>query len=645
MVGALTFITVWQKKDDARVLSPLLLARRYELVDDGLCAIGEVTELRFPQDKRVRVSDGVAVFVGHRGVLGKQRVVNPEACLVFGQVEKGQPFLTVDTVVENGVTLNERSAACILTGEANLGSFEQERAEGENLAEAPVDLAVAAHVDSLGKKLFQLGVDAEAGGRVSVRVTDAVNDGHIDTGRGGVALGLVRGRRLGVRDDRRVDRRCVCLGERVLEKREELGLNLVVLGLGDVTTADERLCVQGANRALGFNEVVHQRLGHRRVVALIVSAATVADEVDDDVVLEFLAVSNCELRHAHDGLGVIAIDVEDRCLNGLGNVGRVERRARVARQRRESDLVVGDDVDGSTGAVTAQLGHLQRLNHNALSRHRRVSVDEDGKNGEGRDRLEVLLGTNDSFEHAVDGFEVRRIRGEVDGNRLALGGDELPGRSQVVLDVTRTLDGRRVCGSFELAEDLTVGLARDVGEDVEAATVGHSHVDLVQPEVCCVLNDFVEKRDHRFATLEREALLADVLGLQEGLERFGLVESVEDAHLFVVRRLLVRLFELLLEPLALGRVLEVCVFNADSAAVGITHETENFTEQHRTATGEATDDELAVKVPERQSVVLDFEVGVSALLVLQRVGVGHAVTANAERVDEFLNTRSLVDRV
>ena len=42
-------------------------------------------------------------------------------------------------------------------------------------------------------------------------------------------------------------------------------------------------------------------------------------------------------------------------------------------------------------------------------------------------------------------------------------------------------------------------------------------------------------------------------------------------------------------------------------------------------------------------MILQFEVGVGALPILERVDVSHEVTANAECVDEFLNTRGLVD--
>ena len=60
---------------------------------------------------------------------------------------------------------------------------------------------------------------------------------------------------------------------------------------------------------------------------------------------------------------------------------------------------------------------------------------------------------------------------------------------------------------------------------------------------------------------------------------------------------------------------------------------------------EAAGGELAVEVPQRESVRHDVEVGVAALAVLQRVDVGHQVAAHAVGVDQLLDPGALVDVV
>src|SRR5690606_33278137 len=101
---------------------------------------------------------------------------------------------------------------------------------------------------------------------------------------------------------------------------------------------------------------------------------------------------------------------------------------------------------------------------------------------------------------------------------------------------------------------------------------------------------------------EAEALLADVLGLQERLEGLGLVELAEDAQLLVMAGLGVLLLDVLLEPATLCRILDVHVLEADRAAVRVAQHTEDFAQEHRALAAEAARDELAVEIPERQPV-------------------------------------------
>jgi hypothetical protein len=51
--------------------------------------------------------------------------------------------------------------------------------------------------------------------------------------------------------------------------------------------------------ASGLDELVHEGLRHRGVVALVVAAAAVADHVDHDVLVELLAELEGQLGHPH----------------------------------------------------------------------------------------------------------------------------------------------------------------------------------------------------------------------------------------------------------------------------------------------------------------------------------------------------------
>ena len=153
----------------------------------------------------------------------------------------------------------------------------------------------------------------------------------------------------------------------------------------------------------------------------------------------------------------------------------------------------------------------------------------------------VAAGVLERARHPLDDrvhrLEVAGVGGHRDVQRLAVGAGEGAGGAEVVLDVAGPLAGERVEVALELAEDLLVALAEDVGEHVEAAAVGHPER---RPRRC---RPPPRRRAGGRASgsaissaLEREALVADVLGVQEALERLGGVEHRQGAALAPARR-------------------------------------------------------------------------------------------------------------
>ena len=85
VLGALAFVAVREQERDAAEQSPLVFGGGDELVDDDLRAVGEVAELRFPQDERFGVVAAVAVLEAQDAGLGEDRVVDAEAAPGWGR--------------------------------------------------------------------------------------------------------------------------------------------------------------------------------------------------------------------------------------------------------------------------------------------------------------------------------------------------------------------------------------------------------------------------------------------------------------------------------------------------------------------------------------------------------------------------------
>ena len=186
----------------------------------------------------------------------------------------------------------------------------------------PSAYSLAPRLELLG----QLRVDGEARRARRARGGDAVEQLAVDAGLAVTAATIAgggAGRLVGFGGAR-----LARLVERGLEAGGEVVERLLGLLERDVAPLDERLGVELAHRPAPLDPLVHLRLRVARLVTLVVAEAAVAHHVDHDVLLERLPEGEREARHPHARLGVVAVDVEDRRLDHLGHVGRVDRRAR-----------------------------------------------------------------------------------------------------------------------------------------------------------------------------------------------------------------------------------------------------------------------------------------------------------------------------
>ena len=95
----------------------------------------------------------------------------------------------------------------------------------------------------------------------------------------------------------------------------------------------------------------------------------------------------------------------------------------------------------------------------------------------------MLLGADAALDDGVDRLQVAGVGRQRQVDLVALAADAVAGEAEVVLHVA--VAGHRVgqVVFLELGEDLGVGLAEDVGQDVEPAAVGHAEDDLANAVV------------------------------------------------------------------------------------------------------------------------------------------------------------------
>ena len=121
----------------------------------------------------------------------------------------------------------------------------------------------------------------------------------------------------------------------------------------------------------------------------------------------------------------------------------------------------------AAGPVALQLRKLECFGDDSLARECRIPVNQDRENVvPALLRQQILLGSHNSLEHRIDRLEMRGVGREVHGRVRAVGRQERSGGAEVVLHIARALDRVVAVVALEFAEDLRVGLTRDVRQNV-----------------------------------------------------------------------------------------------------------------------------------------------------------------------------------
>jgi hypothetical protein len=214
--------------------------------------------------------------------------------------------------------------------------------------------------------------------------------------------------------------------------------------------------------------------------------------------------------------------------------------------------------------------------------------------------------------------------------------DAIGAEAQVVLDVAVAVHRIGQVLVLELGEDFLIGFAQDVGQDVEPAAVRHAQDDFADAEIGRLLDDGLQDRDERLGSFEGEAFLPTVAGVQEVLEQFGVVQALEDADLLgaVEARAIASRLHAFLQPRADARVLDVHVFDADGAAVGLAQRLEQVAQGCWAKADERAGIDDAIEVGIAQAELGEFQQRVAGAPLAERIEVGEEVAEVAIGVDE-----------
>ena len=137
----------------------------------------------------------------------------------------------------------------------------------------------------------------------------------------------------------------------------------------------------------------------------------VTEDIDEHVALEFGPEFHSELYDGHQGFNIITVDMENGRLYHFGHIGAIGAGTGFQVIGSKPDLVIYDQVDGSSCFITGQLRHLYHFIYHTLPGNGRIPMDEDRQ-----DLVEITLvihidpGTDNSLYKGIYRLQVGWIR-------------------------------------------------------------------------------------------------------------------------------------------------------------------------------------------------------------------------------------------
>lgn len=665
VLRTLSVITVRKRHNKTSALHPLDLTRGNKLVDDALSVVGKVTELSLPHNKSVRRRQGVTILEAESTKFAQGRVRDNKLALVLANMlERGVRFLVL-LVVEDSVTLGESSTLNILARYSNVMTLRDQRAECESLSSGEINvLAFCDRFRTVGENTLEVLVDVEVIRTAANYLTNVIQSLLVN-------VGIVVGKNLSSKFLGRLEAIpsgsgpllggglvFLRLREALLEHTPDPALVLFNIFLSESTFLQKLVDIHVNLGNLGRNTLVHKRLGERRLISLVVAVLAVANKINNNIVLELGAPVRGKLTSKVDCLNIIGIDVENRRINGLGDVSAVSGGASKARVGRETDLVVDNEMNGTTCGEGRKRVEAKTFIHNALGGKRGIAVEQNAHSSAVSLLVVVVVLDSASLaqNNGVLGLQMRRVRDKRKLYTLARRGRALEVHTQMVLNIARTLFAAAAASEF--AEDGLVGLADDVAKYIQSASVGHTNDNVLDTVINATVDKSLHTRYKGLTALKAESLVVGVLGGQESLEAGAPDEAVEDAALLVdgvLERL--RNLKALAEPVTLLSIRNVNELNSKRSTVDLLASGDNLAESHLVAaiTLEARQNAGAegvfrIQVLFGESIVLkgqllrlDVTKAFSSIPDAEGVDVGLVVAASLVGANEQLNLKMVAN--
>ena len=490
----LPFVAVRQQHHQAAHPPPFLLAGGDELIDHHLRAVGEVAELRFPDGQGARFSGRIAVFERQHRFFRQDGVPDAEGALTVMNVLQRRIRGTICLVMNHRMTVEEGAATGVLAGQTHRNPLINQRGVGQRFRAAPVEqllasghrLTIAVNFGDARLHFYRFRHRADA-------FSQFLQTLHFHLVRVALIPFMVEVRRPGegvhVHRTPLFHHAFACIQRIAVEVDHFSG----VFQRSDLVRF-QLVGVEFTRRRMLFDFLVHQRLGCARLVGFVMAVTAVAHQIDEDIAFKGITEVQRQTGNESHRFRVIRVNVENRRLNHLADVGAVWGGTRIQRVGGgKAHLVVDDDTHRTAHFVTTRLGHVQGFLNHALARHCGVAVNGDWQHFIAARLIQTIqTGAHGTDHHRADDFQVRRVKRQRQVNQTAFGFD-IRREAHVVLHVA----GAEMLFMFarKFVEQILRFFTQHVDQHVQTTTVRHTQHHFAGAAVARMADHLFEHRD------------------------------------------------------------------------------------------------------------------------------------------------------
>src|SRR6266571_2709235 len=163
----------------------------------------------------------------------------------------------------------------------------------------------------------------------------------------------------------------------LLQHSKRFLYHLLRLRLSHYTQLLKVASIEFPHRRMLAYDLIHPRLCKGWLISFVMSPATIADQIDQDVLMKMIAIG---MRHAYccqTGIRIVGIHMDDRNFKSLRQIACEVRRATILRIRCKTKLVVHDDMHCAANPVAIEMPQIQCLRYHSFTWKGGITVNQD----------------------------------------------------------------------------------------------------------------------------------------------------------------------------------------------------------------------------------------------------------------------------